>query len=203
MRAHLRSVLVTVIPPVGVVFVAGVALALFVAGATWVGYLVAFIGTGALGIAAQNRWQVRSAPAWTVAVVFGLALIFPGAWLGQDIALGAHAISYQGVVVGIKHTPGPHGTTDVADVRIGPEIVAGSGDFGAPQHDYVQLRDIDGLIVGSHVDVLVDPTGAVDPARAEDLHTVRDAVLFGLGVLVAALALLWWRRQRDPASTSR
>jgi uncharacterized membrane protein YqaE (UPF0057 family) len=199
MRARLRSILAVVIPPVAVLVVSGSALALFVAGATWVGYLVAFIGAGALGTAARNRWQVRSGPAWTVAVVFGVALIFPGAWLGQDIALSAHSFSYHGVVVSITHTPGPHSTTDVADVRIGPEIGAGTTGSGAPQQDYVQLRDTNGLSVGSHVDVLVDPTGAVDPARADDLHTVRDSVLFGLGVVVAALALLWWRRQREPA----
>lgn len=194
MRARLRSVVVIVIPPVGVVLVAGVALALLVAGASWVGYLVAFIGAGALGVVGQNRWRVRSGAAWTVALVFGLAVIFPGGWLGQDIALSAHARSYSGVVVDIKHTSGPHTTTDVAEVRIGPEVVAGSGGFGTPQHDYVQLGDTAGLTVGSQVDVLVDPSGAVTAARADDLHTVRDAVLFGLGMLVAAVAVLWWRR---------
>lgn len=185
---------VTVAPTAGILLVSGVALGLFVAGASWLGYLVGFVGAAALGAVGQNRWHVRPGLSWAVAAVFGLALIFPGGWLGQDIALSAHAKPYPGVVVDIEHTSGPHSSTDVAEVRIGPEIVAGSGGFGTPQHDYVQLGDTGGLSVGSHVDVLVDPTGAVAPASADDLHTVRDAVLFGLGVLLAAVAPLWWRR---------
>jgi hypothetical protein len=171
------------------VLVAAVSIGLVMLGIGWLGYVVGGLGAVGLGVLAQNTLRVQKAAAWTVALVFGLALVFPGGWLGGDLVLQSRGVLRAGSVLSFQQTEGVHSSKSYAVVRLGSQLVPPGGTLSE-----VTIDDTAGLGIGSPVEVLVDPAGQVPAILTADLHTERDAVLTGLGLLLAVGSCVWWTR---------